>query len=194
MTGTMGKYTHLSLVLMLKIPYPSLPSTWGGLRSPQNLIRMSILTKYAGSMKITTHLYHISHCKIILVIVWYKLVKQMDSPSILSNYSLRLNLVCSEMKVTANLPPRPPLRPHPTQSVRDPPPSGETAPRNASPVVLLGDIFSESQVTPVILLGDIFPESQGTPVILHGAVSPDPITPTPSTRPYKATRIIREQL
>ena len=41
----------------------------------EDLIASSILTKYSGSMKITTHLDHISHCKIILVIDWYKLVE-----------------------------------------------------------------------------------------------------------------------
>jgi len=53
--------------------------------------RTSILTKYAGSMRITTHLDHTSHCKTISVIVWYKLVEKMDPPSILSKYSPRLD-------------------------------------------------------------------------------------------------------
>ena len=55
------------------------------------LIASIILTKYSGLMKVTTHLYHISHCKIILVIVWYKLVDKMDPPSILSEESPRLD-------------------------------------------------------------------------------------------------------
>ena len=38
-------------------------------------IASSILTKYSGSMKITSHLDHVSHCKIKLVVVWYKLVE-----------------------------------------------------------------------------------------------------------------------
>ena len=42
-------------------------------------------------MKITTHLDHISHCKITLVIVWYKLVESMDPPSILPKHSPRFN-------------------------------------------------------------------------------------------------------
>ena len=41
-------------------PHPRLPHK--GLR-PQNLIRSSIHDKFSGVMKITTHLYHISHCK-----------------------------------------------------------------------------------------------------------------------------------
>ena len=61
------------------------------MRPPADLIRTSVLTKDSGSMKITTHLDHISHCKIILVIIWYKLVEQMDPPSILSKYSPRLD-------------------------------------------------------------------------------------------------------
>ena len=47
--------------------------------------------KYSGSIKITTHLDHISHCEIILVIVGYKLVGSMDPPSILSKHSPRFN-------------------------------------------------------------------------------------------------------
>ena len=31
--------------------------------------------KYSDSMKITIHLDHMSHCKIVSVIVWYKLVE-----------------------------------------------------------------------------------------------------------------------
>ena len=38
-------------------------------------IALSFLSKYSGSMKIITHLDHISHCKIILVIDWYNLVE-----------------------------------------------------------------------------------------------------------------------
>jgi len=40
-----------------------------------DLNRTSIWTKYTGSMEITTHLHHISHCEIIWVIFWYKLVE-----------------------------------------------------------------------------------------------------------------------
>ena len=38
----------------------------------------SISTKYAGSMKITTHMDHISHCKTILAIVQ---IGRMDGPA-----------------------------------------------------------------------------------------------------------------
>jgi len=51
--------------------------------STQEFIASSILTKYPGSPKITIHLDHIRHCKIILVIVWDELVEQMDPLSIL---------------------------------------------------------------------------------------------------------------
>ena len=57
-----------------------------------DLIASSILTKHSGPMKVTTHLDHIGHCNIILVILWYKLVESMDPPNILSKYSPRLDL------------------------------------------------------------------------------------------------------
>jgi hypothetical protein len=63
----------------------------GLLEAEIDLIASSILTKYSGSVRFTTHLDHMSHCKIILVIVWYKFVEQMDPPSILSAYSPRLD-------------------------------------------------------------------------------------------------------
>jgi hypothetical protein len=37
--------------------------------------RVEYFDKILRSNKITTHLEHISHCKIIVVIVWYKLVE-----------------------------------------------------------------------------------------------------------------------
>ena len=51
---------------MREVPLCGKPG-WGGHAGAGgngfNLIRTSIYDKYSGSMKITTHLYHVSHCK-----------------------------------------------------------------------------------------------------------------------------------
>ena len=54
-----------------------------------NLIRTSVDDKYSGSMKITTHLRHISHCKTYSCMHWSN---RWDLPSTYYKFSPRLNL------------------------------------------------------------------------------------------------------
>ena len=60
-----------SSLILSRVLGSEIRSTRPDVRSMNKLIASSILTKCAGSTKITSHLDHISHCKITLVIVWH---------------------------------------------------------------------------------------------------------------------------
>jgi len=54
-----------------------------------DLIQTSVYDKYPGSMKITTQLDHIRHCKNS---TWYKSVEKMDLPSMYHKHSPRFHV------------------------------------------------------------------------------------------------------